>query len=170
MLCYSLLLCVAVYKALNTCPNASYAALPKGVAITSSSCVPCLRLIWLLVTCASVRWPLICWLCVLCGPSFASPGSLRTEPSWQTCLTDVLEGLASRQLLFSSPMFSGFSHQTCLSFICWCTHVRPATQCDFRLSQPSWEKTVFGLWSLVTLQDGFKHGHGHSVVTKHNLW
>lgn len=43
-----------------------------------------------------------------CGPSFASP-----EPSWQTSLIDVLEGLASRQLLFSSPVLSRFSHQTC---------------------------------------------------------
>lgn len=141
MLCYSLLLCVTVHKVLNTYPNASYTALPEGVAITSSSCIPCLRMFWLLVTRASIRWPLTCWLCVV---PLLPPLSRADRP-----LIDVLEGLASHQLLFSS--IASVTRLVCPLYVD--AHVRPLIHCDSRPSQPSWqpswEKTVFGLWSFV---------------------
>lgn len=53
----------------------------------SSSVSPSLYLIWLLIMHQSILWLLIC---VLCGPSFASHGSLCRELRGLTCLIDVL--------------------------------------------------------------------------------
>ena len=67
--------------------------------------------LWLLIWQQSIFYLLSHWLCVMCGPSLASSGSLCRELNWQSYLTDVLGG--SRQLLSVLPVFSG--HLMCSS-------------------------------------------------------
>lgn len=72
------------------------------VTHASSSSIPCLCLVWLLITQQSILWLLICRPRVLCVPSFASHGSLCREPSWQTRLIDVLGGVLSAIVFLAS--------------------------------------------------------------------
>ncbi len=79
-----------------------YLTVLVDVTHTCSSSIPCLCLVWLLITQQSILWLLICRLRVLCGPSFASHGSLCRELSWQTCLIDVLGGVSSAIVFLAS--------------------------------------------------------------------
>lgn len=86
----------------GACLPAHYLTVLVDVTHTCSSSIPCHCLVWLLITQQSILWLLICRLRVLCGPSFASHGSLCGELSWQTRLIDVLGGVSSAIVFLAS--------------------------------------------------------------------
>lgn len=67
----------------------------------------------------SILWLLICRLCVLCGPSFASHGSLCRELSWQTCLIDVLGGVSSAIVFLASVRWLRSPSLICPTYSMW---------------------------------------------------